>query len=132
VALVGATNEIPDDEALRAFLDRFLVRCFVEPVGDEAFAALLGAHALESRVDALAADAPDGAADAASPVQLDVAELHAARVAASRVALPPAVLDTLAALRRQARDWNLQVSDRRWVRAVALLRMAAATAGRNE
>src|SRR5690606_30962344 len=43
VALVGATNEIPDDETLRAFLDRFLVRCFVEPVGDESFAALLGA-----------------------------------------------------------------------------------------
>lgn len=132
VALIGATNEIPDDEALRAFLDRFLVRCFVEPVGDEAFAALLGAGGAEARVDGAAADARDGAGEAALSAQLDVVELRAARVAASRVALPPAVVDTLAGLRRQARDWNLQVSDRRWVRAVALLRVAAATAGRDE
>jgi MoxR-like ATPase len=31
---VGASNVIPDDEALAAFADRFLVRVFVEPIGD--------------------------------------------------------------------------------------------------
>jgi len=121
VALVGATNEIPDDEALRAFLDRFLVRCFVEPVGDEAFGALLGAGA--------GAAAPDASP---SPSRLDAGELQAARREAVGVALPPPVVATLGALRRQARDWNLPVSDRRWVRAAQLLRVAAATAGRAE
>lgn len=148
VALVGATNEIPDDETLRAFLDRFLVRCFVEPVGDGSFAALLGAGGA-----ARTAGAPEtpgapktpggsetpggtetkgGPGSAALPVRLEPAELQAARTAASRVALPEAVVFTLTELRRQARDWNLTVSDRRWVRSVALLRVAAATAGRSE
>src|SRR6185436_7639348 len=31
---VGASNAIPDDEALAAFADRFLVRVFLEPVPD--------------------------------------------------------------------------------------------------
>ena len=132
VALVGAANEIPDDEALRAFLDRFLVRCFVEPVTDEAFGALFGEGGRQARADGGAARERGGAGGGASPAQLELAELQAARDAASRVALPPAIVETLSELRRQARDWNLQVSDRRWVRAVALLRVAAATAGREE
>ncbi|HVK85450.1 MAG TPA: AAA family ATPase [Kofleriaceae bacterium] len=31
---VGASNQLPDDEMLAAFADRFLLRCFVAPVGD--------------------------------------------------------------------------------------------------
>ncbi len=31
---VGASNALPEDEALAAFADRFLLRCFVEPVAD--------------------------------------------------------------------------------------------------
>ena len=31
---VGAANHLPDDEMLAAFADRFLLRCFVAPVGD--------------------------------------------------------------------------------------------------
>jgi len=30
---VGAANHLPDDETLAAFADRFLLRCFVAPVG---------------------------------------------------------------------------------------------------
>lgn len=129
VALVGATNEIPDDEALRAFLDRFLVRCFVEPVPDARFAELLVSGP---------APAGEGATDGAvvdggvPPARLGLDELQAARLAATRVVLPAHVVETLVALRGQARDWGLVVSDRRWVRAVGLLRVAAATAGREE
>lgn len=38
---VGASNALPDDESLAAFADRFLVRCFVEPVGDPFIETLL-------------------------------------------------------------------------------------------
>jgi MoxR-like ATPase len=38
---VGASNALPEDEALAAFADRFLVRVFVEPVGDAFLEALL-------------------------------------------------------------------------------------------
>jgi MoxR-like ATPase len=31
---VGASNSLPEDAALAAFADRFLVRCFVDPIAD--------------------------------------------------------------------------------------------------
>jgi MoxR-like ATPase len=129
VALVGATNEIPDDEVLRAFLDRFLVRVFVEPVSDASFVALLRSERSASAPD-LAADGRAAARRPREAQQLDLASLAAAREAAQSVVLPDPIVDTLIALRGRLRDWNLPVSDRRWVRAVGLLRVAAATAGR--
>ena len=41
VSVVGASNEVPADESLLAFFDRFLLRVPVAPVSDAAFAALL-------------------------------------------------------------------------------------------
>ena len=41
ISVVGATNEVPAEEALMAFHDRFLVRVPVAGVSDAAFAALL-------------------------------------------------------------------------------------------
>ena len=41
ICVVGATNEVPADEALMAFHDRFLLRVPVAAVSDAAFAALL-------------------------------------------------------------------------------------------
>ena len=41
ISVVGASNEVPSDEALHAFFDRFLLRVPVAPVGDASFAALL-------------------------------------------------------------------------------------------
>jgi len=38
---VGASNALPDDESLAAFADRFLLRAFVEPVGDPFLEQLL-------------------------------------------------------------------------------------------
>ena len=38
---VGASNALPDDESLAAFADRFLLRSFVEPVGDPFLETLL-------------------------------------------------------------------------------------------
>jgi MoxR-like ATPase len=41
VSVVAASNEVPVDEALHAFYDRFLVRVPVAPVGNASFEALL-------------------------------------------------------------------------------------------
>ena len=38
---IGASNALPEDGSLAAFADRFLVRCFVEPVADPFLESLL-------------------------------------------------------------------------------------------
>ncbi|WP_210760792.1 AAA family ATPase, partial [Azohydromonas sediminis] len=117
VSVVGASNEVPADEALLAFYDRFLVRVPVAPVSDAAFDALL---TLPPR-----ADTPH-----ATPI--DAAQRDAIRDAAAAVALGADALAALHALRAALRDAGIAVSDRRWRQFVALLRTAAASEGRAE
>jgi MoxR-like ATPase len=119
IALVGASNEIPADETLLAFSDRFLLRCFVEPVSDEGFRRLLKA------------DTPATSHDQLFDGRLDEAELQAARRAGLAIDLPADVLAELARLRRTLPDMGMTVSDRRWVRCVALLKVSAAASGRD-
>ncbi|MGY0194890.1 AAA family ATPase [Leptothrix sp. BB-4] len=116
VSVVGATNEVPTEEALLAFHDRFLVRVPVEPVSDDSFGALLRLSP--------AARAP--IAQAWQPAEIDA--LIAAR---ERVSLPDAVLAHLADLRPRLREWDIAVSDRRWRQVAGLLRSAALTEGRD-
>lgn len=115
VTLVAASNEPPDDPGLAAFHDRFLFRCPVPAVSDAAFGQLL------------ATQAP--AEEPASP--LDLSALRALRERAAAVALPPSVVALLLALRERLRAAALPVSDRRWVRIVAVLRVAALANGRD-
>jgi MoxR-like ATPase len=116
VCVVGASNEVPSDEALLAFYDRFLLRVPVVPVSDAAFMALLSL--------------PAGAAPA--PMQpIDAAECVALLAARENI---PLADDALAAL-RSLRTWlgsagGAQPSDRRWRQFAGLLRMAAASEGR--
>jgi MoxR-like ATPase len=118
LALVGASNEIPVDETLLAFADRFLLRCFVEPVSDQGFERLLQSDA-------------SAVGQAGSPeCRLDEAELQAARDAGRSVCLPGEVFEELVRLRASLPDMGMTVSDRRWVRCVAMLKVAAAASGR--
>ncbi len=119
--LVAASNEVPTDESLRAFLDRFLFRCTVAPVADDAFDALL-------RSGAVGADAPSR--DDAPPA-LSGALRRALDEAAARVALPAAIVEALGELRALLAQAAIEVSDRRWVRTVRALRVAAATQERD-
>ena len=114
VSVVGASNEVPADEALVAFFDRFLVRVPVAPVGDESFGALL----------ALVPPA------AGAAVPLSPADRDAVAAAAARVEIGADALAALHALRAWLRTQSLAVSDRRWRQCVGLLRTAAATEGR--
>ena len=111
ISLVGATNEVPDDDALRAFFDRFLLRVPVAPVDDASFKALL----------VLPVEA--GLATA----RLSQLMLAGLRMKALSVVLP----EPVATLLVQARAWCAAnacvVSDRRWRKVVALLKVQAAS-----
>ena len=127
--LVAASNEVPVDESLRAFLDRFLFRCAVAPVAGGAFEALLRSG--EAR-PAAAGDAggprDDGATDRSA---LPGGLLRRLAAAADRVALPGAIVEALDELRGLLAAAAIEVSDRRWVQTVRVLRVAAATQGRD-
>jgi MoxR-like ATPase len=117
VSVVAASNEVPVDDALHAFFDRFLVRVPVAPVSDASFGALL-------------ALAPDAAAAVGEPIT--VHERSAVAAAAARVTLGEAALRACTELRVWLAAQGVAVSDRRWRQWIALMRTAAATEGRSE
>jgi MoxR-like ATPase len=149
IALVGATNEVPVDDALMAFHDRFLLRVPVAPVGDAAFEALLQLRATDGDAGSGSTTASP-TATAASPPASTSASTHAIAPVVSPVMSPvitPAVRDAIAtarervdlgeavppllvALRAHAAGAAITVSDRRWRQLVRLLRTQAATLGR--
>ncbi len=111
ISVVGATNEVPDDEALRAFYDRFLLRVPVAPVNDASFTALL----------ALPADM-----HAPSARMTESQRLHLQERARGMV-LPAAVTALLVQARAVCASSATTVSDRRWRQVVALLKVQAAS-----
>ncbi len=117
ISVVGATNEVPAEEALMAFHDRFLVRVPVGCVSDAAF-------------DALLTLGPAAATHAAPVEPIDATTLSALIAAREDVALPAEVIAALGALRSVVQSQGIAVSDRRWRQLVGLLRSAALTEGR--
>lgn len=124
-SLLAASNEVPADEGPDALADRFTLRVLVEPVDtDEGFLRLIcGEQSAEVRGESLSLD--------------DVRALRQARAAVRVSAGAQAVLLWLRR-RLEARAATsvelanrLFVSDRRWRRAVELLRVAALIAGRD-
>jgi MoxR-like ATPase len=116
ISVVAASNEVPVDDALQAFYDRFLLRVPVAPVGDAQFAALLQL-------------APGAAAGPEAPLPL--ATLVAWRQAAQAVQVSDEALATCAALRAWLAGQGRALSDRRWRQWVGLMRVAAASEGRS-
>jgi MoxR-like ATPase len=112
---VGAANALPADGSLAAFADRFLVRCFVEPVDDAHLEELLtaGWRAGQSPVARIAS----------------VADLDRLAAAARAADVAP-VRPHLARAIRTLRDAGITLSDRRVVNMQKLVTAAAALAGR--
>jgi len=120
ISAVGATNDVPEDEVADAFFDRFLLRLPVAAVSAASFGALLQVGPGSD----WAPPPPDLALDQ-NDLALIANEAAAVDVSAALVAL-------LAELRQHFAAEPIYVSDRRWVKIVSLLRVAAATEGRSE
>ncbi|MEX8518706.1 MAG: AAA family ATPase [Leptothrix sp. (in: b-proteobacteria)] len=115
ISVIAASNEVPADEALRAFHDRFLLRVPVAPVSDASFAALLTLR-------------PQTDQPAAAPI--DAAERAAIRAARDAVQLGDDALQACLQLRAWLAAQQIEVSDRRWRQWIGLMQTAAATEGR--
>ncbi len=118
ICVVGATNEVPDDEVGAAFYDRFLVRCRLEPVSVPGFAELLRLPEAD-----LAHPEPE--------LKLGRDDLAAIDAGIDSVELPQEVVELLAAMRQFLSAEGVYVSDRRWRKLVRLVKTAAVTDGRN-
>jgi MoxR-like ATPase len=114
---VGAANGLPDDEALAAFADRFLLHLFIEPVPDHQLEAMLAGGWQSDRSQI---------APQAAMVHLDVLcqALHQVDLDGARPALANAI--------RQLRQAGIQLSDRRIVKAQRLIAAATVLAGRTQ
>jgi MoxR-like ATPase len=112
---VGASNTIPEDPALAAFADRFLVRIFVEPVSDAR---------LEDLLEASWSLARNPAEAVASMTALATVTSTARGVDLS------AVRPDYAHALRLLRGASIHLTDRRAARAQGLVAAAAALAGR--
>lgn len=115
---VGASNKLPGEEQLAAFADRFLLRVFVEPIGDSGLEDLL-ASGWSIR-------------DEGQPSGPPLIE-HVDRLAQAASAMDPAsVRASLAHAVRLLRSAGVEWTDRRVVRSQRLVTAAAALAGRSQ
>lgn len=113
LSLVGAANELPEDEELGALYDRFLLRYQVDYLEEDfRFLQMLTA------------------ARPAHRTTLSMEALEAMRAKAKDVQLPGELLRDLADLRTQLREKGVEASDRRWRHSLDLLKARAALAGR--
>lgn len=112
---IAASNRLPDDSALQAFADRFLITHFIDPVSDHALDALL-----ETGIRSEAAeDAP----------ALAIADIDYLAGLAKRVDLD-AVRPLYTHILRKLRNRGVNLTDRRLVKGQKLIAAAALVAGR--
>jgi MoxR-like ATPase len=112
---VGASNALPEDESLAAFADRFLVRCFVDPIPDPMLEQLLeGGWALNRSSGERSASLSD------------IEVLTAAARAADMSNVRPQIAKAI----RTLRGAGITLTDRRAVKAQKLIAAAATMAGR--
>jgi MoxR-like ATPase len=113
---VGASNHLPEDEALRALFDRFLLRVLCENVPEDRLGEVLGTGWT------LHDDAPKSATlsfDELRPVQAAIARVDVATVRPAYVGLI-----------QRIRGAGIPVSDRRAVRLQRLVAASALLCGR--
>ena len=114
LSMVGAANELPEDEELGALYDRFLLRFQVDYLKEDfRFLHMLSAGAPEERTT------------------VSMAELAQMQAKAREVEIPGSVLRDVAELRRRLQDKDVVASDRRWRHSLDLLRARALLHGRD-
>jgi MoxR-like ATPase len=113
----GASNELPEEnESLEALYDRFLLRCQVKYVEDEA-----------NFVDLLFGDAEHFKPSARLLLE-NVRDLQAQ---ARGVGVDDDVKKIILETRREFRAKNIHLSDRRWKKIINVLKVAAASMDKN-
>jgi MoxR-like ATPase len=117
ISVIGASNEVPEDEVVAAFYDRFLVRISLGPVSPAGFAQLIR----------LPQESAFSVPENARLTRDDLAEIGAGLDA---IAMAEEVAQMLAELRDHLRSEQIYVSDRRWRKILRLLKTAALTDGR--
>jgi MoxR-like ATPase len=116
LALFSASNHLPEDEALRALFDRFLLRCQVQSLKREAMPQLLSAGwALETSATA-------ESTVAASELAALSTRIHAVELTG--------VLDAYIEVVFKVRDLGIALSDRRAVKVLKLVAASALLCGR--
>lgn len=123
-ALIAASNELPTgQEELAALYDRFLLRCFVDYVGADGLSALM--------------TAPTTPPPPSLPMTITRDDIQRIEQAARSVTLPTMVQKALKQIWQAHReafkeDRREQLSDRRLMKCLHLLRVSATTNGREE
>ncbi len=114
---VGASNQLPEDDQLAAFADRFLVRAFVEPIGDTGLEGLLtSGWSLGAKMEAKGSSMAHLDTLGQAALKMDLSSVRAA----------------LAHGVRLLRSAGIGLTDRRIVRLQRLIAGAAALAGRSQ
>jgi MoxR-like ATPase len=117
LSLFSASNHLPEDDALRALFDRFLLRCHVAGLASDAMPRLLAAGwALEQT--------PPPA------TSVKAADLHALSREVYRVDLAP-IMELYVDVVCKVRDLGVNFSDRRCIKVMKLLAASALLCGRD-
>lgn len=122
-SLIGASNELPTGQTeLAALYDRFLIRRFVGYVGDNELSQLFTLQSPQA-IDITEQLTTD-----------DIAQIqHTAKAVIVPSDVQQAIIKIWAALKEEFKEnSDEQFSDRRFVKAVYLLKVSAATNGRSE
>ncbi|GLC43207.1 hypothetical protein PLESTB_000850700 [Pleodorina starrii] len=144
ISMVGASNELPESEELDALYDRFLVRRQVRQVSPAGVAQMLtyysGSAAAAAAANRAAGGAvspgADGAGSRVDPsLRLSRDDIVRCKAAAlSSVRVPPSVIQMVTDMRihlQERFEPPVYVSDRRLVKAIQLLQVAAYCNGRD-
>ncbi|MCI4347844.1 MAG: AAA family ATPase [Thermoplasmata archaeon] len=113
-SLMGASAELPQEEALSALYDRFLLRYRVRYIAEDA-------HLIEMMAD-------DRSSTLNTRITLD--ELHGAQQSVAAVELDRPLLEAVAKIRRRLEAEGLTLSDRRYKEALSVVRAKAWLGGR--
>lgn len=131
LCLVGASNELPESEELDALYDRFLIRRTVAQVTNAQVGKLAR---LAAGRPADSSESSNGNGSGSSGPELVMDDFrHTAEGAYAAVDVPDTVVDILAELRCYLQDKcepPMYVSDRRFMKAVQMLQVAAHADGR--
>ena len=114
-SVFGASNELPEeDESLEALYDRFLFRYRVDYIQHE--------ENLEALIF-------ENAEDFQPSTKLSVEDIKEIQKKAREMPVDPEVRTIIRGLRRELKNSNIFVSDRRWKKIINVLRVASAVNG---